>query len=62
MDDPALAEPAWCGAGGSAGDRPALASRWVQNVLANNDRHLNRRDIFKRNRAAARVGWRQLAA
>ena len=23
-----------CGAGGSAGDRPALASRWVQNVLA----------------------------
>ena len=27
-------EPSWCGAGGSAGDRPALASRWVQNVLA----------------------------
>jgi hypothetical protein len=50
------------GAGGSAGDRPALASRWVQNVLANNDRHLNRRDIFKQNRAAARAGWRQLAA
>jgi len=34
MDDAALAEPSWCGAGGSAGDRPALASRWVQNVLA----------------------------
>jgi hypothetical protein len=34
MDDAALAEPVWCGAGGSAGDRPALASRWVQNVLA----------------------------
>jgi hypothetical protein len=34
LDDPALAEPSWCGAGGSAGDHPALASRWFQNVLA----------------------------
>ncbi|HZP08282.1 MAG TPA: hypothetical protein VFB18_02960 [Methyloceanibacter sp.] len=34
MDDADLAEPAWCGAGGSAGDRSAMASRWVQNVLA----------------------------
>ena len=33
MDDAALAEPSWCGAGGSAGDHPALASRWFQNVL-----------------------------
>ncbi len=28
----------------------------------NQDRHLNRRDIFKQNRAAARAEWRQLAA
>ncbi len=28
----------------------------------NRDRHLNRRDIFKQNRAAARDEWRQLAA
>jgi len=28
----------------------------------NNDRHLNRRDIFKQNRAAALAEWRQLAA
>jgi hypothetical protein len=34
MDDAALAEPSWCGAGGSAGDHPALASRWFQDVLA----------------------------
>jgi hypothetical protein len=34
MDDAALAEPSWCGAGGSARDRPALASRWFQSVLA----------------------------
>jgi len=26
------------------------------------DRHLNRRDIFKKNRAAALAEWRQLAA
>ena len=28
----------------------------------NHDRHLNRRDIFKQNRSAALVEWRQLAA
>ena len=28
----------------------------------NQDCHLNRRDIFKLNRAAARAEWRQLAA
>jgi putative transposase len=28
----------------------------------NQDRHLNRRDIFKHNRAAALAEWRQLAA
>ena len=28
----------------------------------NNDRHLNRRNIFKQNRAAALAEWRQLAA
>jgi putative transposase len=28
----------------------------------NLDRHLNRRDIFKQNRAAALTEWRQLAA
>ena len=28
----------------------------------NQDRHLNRRDIFKQNRAAALAEWRQLAA
>jgi putative transposase len=28
----------------------------------NHDRHVNRRDIFKQNRAAALAGWRQLAA
>ncbi len=27
----------------------------------NKDRHLNRRDIFKQNRAAALAEWRQLA-
>ncbi len=27
----------------------------------NQDRHLNRRDIFKQNRAAALAEWRQLA-
>ncbi len=30
--------------------------------LCNQDRHLNRRDIFKRNRAAALTEWRHLAA
>ncbi len=28
----------------------------------NQDRHLNRRDIFKQNRSAALAEWRQLAA
>jgi putative transposase len=28
----------------------------------NHDRHLNRRDIFKKNRSAALTEWRQLAA
>ena len=28
----------------------------------NQDRHFNRRDIFKQNRAAALPEWRQLAA
>ncbi len=28
----------------------------------NQERHLNRRDIFKQNRAAALAEWRQLAA
>ncbi len=28
----------------------------------NRDRHLNRRDIFKQNRAGALAEWRQLAA
>ena len=28
----------------------------------NHDRHLNRRDIFKQDRAAALAEWRQLAA
>jgi putative transposase len=28
----------------------------------NQDRHLNCRNVFKRNRAAARAKWRQLAA
>ena len=28
----------------------------------NQDRHLNRRDIFKQNRAAALAEWRRLAA
>ncbi len=30
--------------------------------IFNQDRHLNRRDIFKQNRAAALAEWRQLAA
>ena len=34
MDDQAMAEPAWCGPGGSAGDHPAMASRRLQGVLA----------------------------
>jgi putative transposase len=28
----------------------------------NQDRHLNRRDIFKQNRATAHAEWRRLAA
>ncbi len=31
-------------------------------VHFNHDRHLNPRDIFKQNRAAALAEWRQLAA
>jgi hypothetical protein len=34
MDDPALAEPYWCGPGGATGDHSALASCWLQSVLA----------------------------
>jgi len=34
MDDQCLAKLSWCGAGGSAGDHPALAPRRFQNVLA----------------------------
>jgi len=30
--------------------------------LFNQDRHLNRRDIFKQNRSSALAEWRQLAA
>ena len=30
--------------------------------LFNQDRHLNRRDIFKQNRSATLAEWRQLAA
>ncbi len=30
--------------------------------LFNQDRHLNRRDFFKRNRAAALAEWRELTA
>ncbi len=33
----------------------------IQNHF-NQDRHLNRRDIFKQNRSAALAEWRQLAA
>ena len=28
----------------------------------NQDRHLNRRDIFKQNRSSALAGWRELIA
>src|SRR5450759_4668047 len=34
MDDQAMAEPAWCDPGGSAGDHPGMASRRLQNLLA----------------------------
>ncbi len=30
--------------------------------IFNQDRHLNRRDIFKQNRSAALAEWRQMAA
>ncbi len=30
--------------------------------IFNQDRHLNRRDIFKQNRSSALAEWRQLAA
>jgi putative transposase len=39
--------------------------RWLNNRAENHfnqDRHLNRRDIFKQNRSAALAEWRQLAA
>ena len=39
----------------------AAANASVHNHF-NKDRHLNRRDIFKQNRAATLAGWRQLAA
>ncbi len=38
----------------------AAAHASINNHL-NHDRHLNRRDIFKQNRAAALAEWRQLA-
>jgi hypothetical protein len=34
MDDPALAGPTQPCSGSSAGDDPAVASRWFQSVLA----------------------------
>jgi hypothetical protein len=34
LDDSALAEPAWCGAGRSTGDHRSLASSRLQDVLA----------------------------
>jgi hypothetical protein len=34
MDDQALAAPSWFGPVGSAGDDPAMASRWFQSILA----------------------------
>src|SRR6516165_6008761 len=34
VDDPALAEPARCGAGRSTGDHPSLAPRGLHDVLA----------------------------
>ncbi len=39
----------------------AVAPASIHNHF-NQDRHLNRRDIFKQNRAAALAEWRQLAA
>ncbi len=39
----------------------AVAHASIHNHF-NQDRHLNRRDIFKQNRAAALAEWRQLAA
>ncbi len=39
----------------------AAAPASVHNPF-NQDRHLDRRDIFKRNRAAALAEWRELAA
>ena len=39
----------------------AAAHASIHNYF-NKDRHLNRRDIFKQNRAAALAEWRQLAA
>jgi putative transposase len=39
----------------------ASAHASIQNYF-NQDRHLNRRDIFKQNRSTALAEWRQLAA
>ena len=39
----------------------AAAHASIHNLF-NKDRHLNRREIFKQNRAATLAEWRQLAA
>jgi hypothetical protein len=40
----------------------AGSSLFVLTTPFNQDRHLNRRDIFKQTRSAALAEWRQLAA
>ncbi len=40
----------------------SLAAHALIHNHCNQDRHLNRRDIFKQNRAAALAEWCQLAA
>ena len=49
---------------GSTGTTAEAAPREGAGVLRriNHDRHLNRRDTFKQDRAAALAEWRQLAA
>ncbi len=48
--------------------RDVMSLQKVASALAsihnhfNHDRHLNRRDMFKRNRATALAKWRHLAA
>ncbi len=37
------------------------AHAWIHNHF-NQDRHLNRRDIFKQNRSSALAEWRELMA